>query len=105
MLEHVYRLFQQLNSLLIRSVAIPLQINQPSFIATPQSPLYTFYTFYTAQTLSPCRRTIGGNDSLAALKRLGNDEPEVVGERRENEHIAPVPDFLELFAKGGGDDF
>ena len=40
-------------------------------------------------------------DALAALKRLGDDEPEVFGERRENENIAPLPDFLELFAKYG----
>ena len=57
--------------------------------------------FYTAQTLSPRRRAVGCDDAFAALKRLGNDEPEVVRERRKNENIAPVPDLLKLFAEGG----
>ena len=48
MLEHLYRILQQLHSLLIRTIPIALQINQPSFIAAPQSPFYTFYMFYTA---------------------------------------------------------
>ena len=44
MLEHVYRLLQQLHSFLIRSVSAPLQINQPSAIARPKLPFYTIYT-------------------------------------------------------------
>ena len=52
----------------------------------------------------PCRGAVGGDDALAALEGFGDDETEVVGECRENENIAPIPDLLELFAKGGGDN-
>ena len=53
--------------------------------------------------IAPCRRTIGCDDSLAALKGFGDDKAEVVGEGREDEHIAPVPDLLKLVAEGVGD--
>ena len=39
------------DALLLRTFPIALQINQPSAIATPQSPFYTFYMFYTAKHL------------------------------------------------------
>ena len=103
-----------------RAVAISLQINQPPAISAPHAPfytictaiifalfaffaanIYTIYMFYTAQTLSPCRRTVCGDDALAALESLGDDESEVLGKRRENENIAPIPDLLKLFTKSG----
>ena len=53
----------------------------------------------------PCRRSVGGDDAFAALEGFGDDKTEVLGEGRENEDVAPVPDFLELVAKGGRDVF
>ena len=92
----LHRLLQQLNSLLIRSVAIALQINQPPAISAPHS-LFVCFVYFVV----PCRRSVGGDDAFAALEGFGDDESEVVGEGWKNENIAPVPDFLELFAEGG----
>ena len=55
---------------------------------------------YSVYSVVPCRRTISGDNSLAALEGFGDDESEVLGERRENENIAPVPNLLKLFAIG-----
>ena len=61
----------------------------------------------------PCRGAIGGDDGFAALEGLGNDKAleglgndkaEVLGEGRKNEDVTPVPDFLELIAKGATDN-
>ena len=94
----LYRHFQQLNALLIRSVPIALQINQLPAISAPHAPfytihtaiifalfaffaanIYTIYMFYTAQTLSPRRRAVCGDDSLPALESLGDNETKVLG--------------------------
>ena len=66
---------------------------------------YTIYMFYTAQTLSPCRRAVGGDDAFAALEGFGDNKAEVLGEGRKDKNIAPIPDALQLVAKGGGDIF
>ena len=59
----------------------------------------------SCQTLSPHRCTICGDYALAALESFGDDKAEVVRKGRENEHVAPLPHFLLLFAKGIGHNF
>jgi hypothetical protein len=65
---------------------------------------FALFTFNFALAF-PSGSTIGGDDALAALEGFGNDKPEVLGEGRENEDVAPIPDCLELIAKGGRDIF
>ena len=98
--QTIYRGLQQPHPRLVASVAVALQVNQPTFIAKPKFTFYTLYMFYMAQIISPRRGAVGGDDALAALKRFGDDKAEVLGERRENEDVAPVPDLLKLITKG-----
>ena len=53
----------------------------------------------------PCRGAVGGDDALTALEGFGNHKAEVLGEGWENENVAPIPDFLELVAKGVRNNF
>ena len=55
--------------------------------------------------IAPRRGAVGGDDALAAFEGLGDDKAEVLGEGWEDEGVAPVPDFLELVAKGVRDNF
>lgn len=86
----LYRILQQLHSLLIRTIPIALQINQPPTVVI---------------AIPPGGSAVGGDDGFAALEGFGDDKTEVLGESREDEDVAPVPDFLELIAKGGRNYF
>ena len=83
-------IFQEADADLVRAVSKSLKKDQTSSIVV---------------ALSPCRCAVGGDDTLAAFEGFGNYETKVFGEGWENKNIAPIPYFLELFAKGGGDDF
>ena len=52
----------------------------------------------------PCRGAVGGDDAFAAFESFGDDETEVLGKGRKDENVTPLPNFLEFFAKGIGDD-
>ena len=52
----------------------------------------------------PCWRAVGGDDAFAALEGFGDDKAEVLGEGRKDKNIAPIPDALQLVAKGVADD-
>ena len=104
----------------MRAIAISLQINQSSIIAAPYFSLYTIYTFYMAtiftfppplhlnlylNLLAPRRSAIGRNDALASLQRLRHNQTKILAQRRQHQHIAPLPHLLLLLAKYVGDDF
>ena len=48
---------------------------------------------------APHRRSIRRNYSLAALKRLCDHQSEILAQRRQHQHITPLPDSLQLFTK------
>ena len=70
----------------------------------PDRPRITNFALFNFTLAFPCRGAVGGDDAFAALEGLGNDKAEVFGEGREDEDVAPVPDFLEFVAKGGRDN-
>ena len=86
----LYGITEEFNPFLWAAVTIPLQVDQTSAVGV---------------SLAPCRGAVGGDDTLAALEGFGDDKTEVLGEGREDEDVAPVPDLLELIAKGGRDIF
>ena len=52
----------------------------------------------------PNRSSISRDDTFSSFKCLGDNESEVLAQRRENEHVAPGPDLLLLLAKGVADN-
>ena len=83
-------IFQEADTDLVRAVPKSLKKDQtPSIIVS----------------IPPRWGAVGGDDTLAALEGLGYDKPEIVGEGRENKHIAPIPNLLLLLAKGIGHNF
>jgi hypothetical protein len=82
-------IFQEADTDLVRAVPKSLKEDQPPAIVV---------------AITPSGGSVCGDDAFAALEGFGDDKAEVLGEGRKNENIAPIPDLLELFAKGGGDN-
>ena len=68
----------------------------------PDCPGGSDFALFNFTLAFPCRGAVGGDDAFAALEGFGDDKAKVLGEGWENEDVTPVPDFLELVAKGVG---